>query len=50
MSPRVDALPLDAQRRLSPEDLTFRVRELRKFNRRFFKGKPLNIVWAWSSS
>jgi peptide/nickel transport system permease protein len=37
------ALSPAAQRRLTPEDNTFRVR-LRKFNRRFFKGNPLNVL------
>ena len=32
-----------AQRRLAPEDMTWRVR-MRKFNRRFFKGNPLNLL------
>ena len=37
------ALSPAAQRRLAPEENTFRVR-LRKFNRRFFKGNPLNML------
>jgi peptide/nickel transport system permease protein len=42
--PRADAaLSEAARRRLAPEEQTWRVR-LRKFNRRFFKGNPLNVL------
>jgi peptide/nickel transport system permease protein len=43
-NPRADAaLSVAAQRRLAPEEITWRVK-LRKFNRRFFKGNPLNML------